>query len=85
METCWWSQAPKKPGDLARAKCFSLGFWALCVRNSLAKLTTRELGKHRVVSKHPLKPLFCAHTMIFRLRSKQMRRRTHFGLGNGEV
>ena len=48
-----------------RAKCFSFGFWALRVRSSVARLTTRELGKHRVVSKHPQKPLFCAHTMIF--------------------
>ena len=38
---------------------FSLGFWAHCVWNSVAKLTAREVGKHRVVSKHPLNPLFC--------------------------
>ena len=61
------SQARKKPGDLTHARCFSFGFWALCVRNSSAELTTIELGKHRVAPTHPLKPLFCAHTMIFRL------------------
>ena len=34
-------------------------------QNSVARLTTRELGKHRVVSKHPQKPMFCTHTVIF--------------------
>ena len=36
-------------------------------QNSVARLTTRELGKHRVVSKHPQKLLFCTHTVIFGL------------------
>ena len=35
-------------------------------QNSVARLTTRELGKHRVVSLHPQKLLlFCTHTVIF--------------------
>ena len=37
------------------ARSFSLGLLAHCAWNSLTKLTTRELGKHRVVSKHPVK------------------------------
>ena len=58
----------KKPGDLTPARCLLLGFWALCIRNSLTKLTTREVGKHTVVSKHPPNHGFCANTMIFRLK-----------------
>ena len=34
---------------------FFARFCALCVRHSVAELTTREVGKHRVVSQHPLK------------------------------
>ena len=62
------SQAHKKPGDLKHATCFSLGFWARCARNSMAKPTTRELGRHGLVLKHPLKPTFSAHAITFRLK-----------------
>ena len=49
-------------------------------QNSVARLTTRELGKHRVVSKHPQKPLFCTHTVIFGL--KIWKSEQHDELGN---
>ena len=48
-------------------------------QNSVARLTTRELGKHRV-SKHPQKSLFCTHTVIFGL--KIWKSEQHDELGN---
>ena len=49
-------------------------------QNSVARLTTRELGKHRAVSKHPQKPSFCTHTVILGL--KIWKSEQHDELGN---
>ena len=38
-------------------------------RSGFGQNSTRELGKHRVVPKHPQKPLFCTHTVIFGSKS----------------
>ena len=49
-------------------------------QNSVARLTTTEFGKHRVVSKHPQEPLFCTHTVICGL--KIWKSEQHDELGN---
>ena len=49
-------------------------------QNSVARLTTRELGKHSAVSKYPQKPLFCTHTVIYGL--KIWKSEQHDELGN---
>ena len=51
------------------AACFSMGFWAVRLRNYVARLTTGELAKHRLVSKHPRKLEVCAHMITSGLKS----------------
>ena len=50
------------------AACFSMGFWAVRLRNYVARLTTGELAKHRLVSKHPRKLEVCAHMITSGLK-----------------